>query len=175
MDRPTFSVFIAATLDGFIARPDGAIDFLEPFMTPGEDYGYGAFAAAIDTHLVGRATYETVLGFPEWPYAGKRVAVWSRRGGTPRSGEVFVSGSPAEVAARLHADGARRVYVDGGATISAFLAADLVDDLTVSVLPRLLGDGRRLFVPPIADLGLELLGATPYPSGLVQLRYRRPR
>ena len=67
MDRPTFSVFIATSLDGCIARPDGGIDWLEPFTVPGEDYGYAAFSASIDTHLVGRATYDTVLRFPEWP------------------------------------------------------------------------------------------------------------
>jgi len=175
MDRPSFSVFIATSLDGCIARPDGGIDWLDPFTTPGEDYGYAAFSASIDTHLLGRATYDTVLRFPEWPFAGRRVAVWSRRGGEPRHGETFVSGPPAEVAERLHAAGARRVYVDGGTTISAFLAADLVDDLTISLIPRVLGAGIRLFQPPLPDVGLRLVEAKPYPNGLVQLRYRRDR
>jgi dihydrofolate reductase len=175
MDRPIFSVFIATSLDGCIARPDGGLDWLEAVQVPGEDYGYAAFAAGIDTHLVGRATYETVLGFPEWPYGGKRVAVWSRRGGEPRHGEIFRAGAPAEVAVRLGAAGARRVYVDGGATISAFLAADLVDDLTISLVPRVLGGGIRLFQPPLPDVGLTLVEARPYASGLVQLRYRRER
>jgi len=173
MTRPTFSVFIAASLDGFIARPDDKLDWLDRF--DGEEHGYEAFSSAIDTHLVGRGTYEVVLGFPEWPYGKKPVVVWSHRGGTPRHGEIFASGSPAEVAARLERGGARRVYIDGGATVSAFLAADLVDDLTVSIIPVVLGDGIRLFRPPLPERWLTLEGSQAYPSGLVQLRYRRAR
>jgi len=173
MARPHFSVFIGTSLDGFIARPDGGIDWLHAVEDPGEDYGFAAFFAGVDTLLVGRNTHQVALGFPEWPYAGKRVVVYSRRGGTATHGESFVAGPPAEVAARLLADGARKVYVDGGATISAFLAADLVDDLVVAILPVVLGDGIRLFQPPLPERGLVLEGSQAYPSGLVQLRYRR--
>jgi dihydrofolate reductase len=171
MARPVFSVFIACSLDGFIARPDDRLDFLDRFH--GEEHGYEAFSAAIDTHLVGGATYRVVLGFPEWPYGEKPVVVWSRRGGTPRHGETFAAGSPLEVASLLEAAGARRVYVDGGATISAFLQADLVDDLTLSIIPVVLGDGIRLFRSPLPERWLSLVGSQSYPGGLVQLRYRR--
>jgi len=175
MARPTCSVFIATSLDGFIARPDGGIDWLHAVQRPHEDYGFAAFYSGVDTLLVGRKTYEVALGFPEWPYGGKRVAVWSRHEGTPRHGETFVSGAPAEVLARLEAEGTRHVYVDGGATVSAFLAADLVDDLTVSVLPIVLGDGIRLFQGPLPERALTLTGAHAHESGLVQLHYRRAR
>ncbi len=172
MERPTFSVFIATSLDGFIARPDGRLDWLDAVQRPGEDHGYARFFAGVDTVLVGRSTYEVVLGFGAWPYDGKRVVVRSRRPGTPRHGEAFMAGPPAEVAVRLQAAGARRVYVDGGATISAFLTAGLVDDLVVSVIPVVLGEGIRLFHPPLPERALELQGSQPYPSGLVQLSYR---
>jgi len=94
MAHPSCSVFIGASLDGFIARRDGGLDWLHEVERPGEDYGFGAFFSGVDTLLVGRRTYEVALGFPEWPYAGKHVAVWTRRDGTPRHGETFVSGAP---------------------------------------------------------------------------------
>ncbi|MFT3916635.1 MAG: dihydrofolate reductase family protein [Anaeromyxobacteraceae bacterium] len=175
MNRPTFAVFIATSADGFIARPDGRLDWLEPFQTPGEDHGYAAFAASVDALVIGRKTYDTALAFPEWPYAGKKVVVWTRGEDAPEHGARFLSAEPAALAATLAAEGVRRVYLDGGRTISAFLAADLVDELTVSVVPRILGDGIPLFRPPLPDLALTLLEARAYPNGLVQLRWKRAR
>ena len=174
MPLPTFSVFIATSLDGFIARTDGGLDWLEAVECPGEDYGYAAFLAEVDTLLLGRNTYEAALGLPVWPYAGKRVVVCTARGGEPRHGVAFLSGPPLAVAFRLGADGARRVYLDGGRTISAFWAADLIDELTLSILPVVLGEGIRLFHAPLPERRLVLEGTTGYPSGLVRLRYRRP-
>jgi len=173
MPRPIFSAFIATSLDGFIARPDGGLDWLEAVRSPGEDHGYEAFLAEMDTILLGRNTYEAALGFPEWPYASKRVLVYTRRGGEARHGVGFLAGSPFKVALRLETLGARRVYLDGGATISAFLAADLVDELIISILPVVLGEGIPLFRAPLPERPLALEGIRGYPSGLVQLRYRR--
>ncbi|HET6413230.1 MAG TPA: dihydrofolate reductase family protein [Anaeromyxobacter sp.] len=174
MPLPTFSVFVATSLDGFIARADGGLDWLEAVECPGEDYGYAAFLAGMDTLLLGRNTYEEVLRLPEWPYPGKRIAVYTTRGGEPRHGAVFLAGPPLAVALRLEADGARRVYLDGGRTISAFWAADLVDELTISVLPVVLGEGIRLFHAPLPERPLVLEETKGYPRGLVRLRYRRP-
>jgi dihydrofolate reductase len=170
MSRPTFAVFVGASLDGFIARKDGALDWLKPFE--GVDHGYAPFFEGIDTLLVGRGTWDTVAAFPEWPYPGKRVAVLTHRPLRAAHGELVLAGAPAEVAARLESEGARRVYLDGGATISGFLAAGLVDELTVSVLPVVLGDGLRLFVPPLPERALALQSSQAYPDGVVQLRYR---
>ncbi len=171
MSRPRCSAFLAASLDGFIARPDGALDWLQPFETSGEDYGFAAFFASVDALVIGRGTYDAVLGFPAWPYRGKRVVVLTHRPPAPRHGETFASGPPAEVLAPLGAAGVRQVYVDGGATVSSFLAAGLLDDLAVSVIPVVLGDGVRLFQPPLPERKLVLRDARPFPSGLVRLRY----
>ncbi len=165
------SVFIATSLDGYIARSDGGIDWLSVVERPGEDYGFGEFYGSVDALVLGRKTWETALGFPEWPYAGKRVVVMSREAREGRHGEEFHRGSPEELAAALRADGVRRVYVDGGATIRGFLAAGLIDDLTVSVIPVLLGAGITLFGEGVPETRLTLQGSRAYESGLVQLRY----
>lgn len=175
MDRPRCSVFIATSLDGFVARPDGRLDWLEPVQAPGEDYGYQGFFDAVDTLAVGRTTYDVALGFSPWPWAGKRVVVLTHRPPAPRHGESFFAGEPAALVARLGRDGARRVYVDGGHVISQFLAAGLVDDLTISVVPVVLGDGIRLFRAPLPERALALEGARTFPTGLVQLRYHAVR
>ncbi len=164
-------MFIAASLDGFIARPDGGLDWLKPFEAAGEDHGFDAFFRSVDALAVGRGTYDVVLGFAAWPYAGKRVVVLTHRPPAPRHGETFASGAPGEIAASLGAAGVRRLYVDGGATVSAFLRAGLLDDVTVSVIPVVLGDGIRLFQPPLPERKLALRGSRAFPSGLVQLRY----
>ncbi len=171
MARPRCSAFLAASLDGFIARPDGGLDWLGPFERSGEDHGFAGFLASVDALVVGRGTYDAVLAFPEWPYRGKRVVVLTHRPPAPRHGESFASGAPEELLASLGAAGTRRVYVDGGATVSAFLRAGLLDDLTVSVIPAVLGEGIRLFQPPLPDRTLALRGVRSFPSGLVQLRY----
>jgi dihydrofolate reductase len=172
MNPLSCSAFLAMTLDGFIARPDGRFDFLEPFQAAGEEHGYQAFFDSIDVLVVGRNTYEVVLRFAEWPYAGKRCVVLSHRPGPSRHGEEFLSGTPAEVVDRLARTGARHAYVDGGALVSAFLAAGLLDGLTVSVVPIVLGEGIRLFQGSPPERQLRLEGSRSFPSGLVQLRYR---
>ena len=175
MERPHVAVFLAMSLDGCIARPDGGLDWLGAVHLEGEDYGYAAFAASVDALVVGRATYDVVLGFESWPYAGKRVVVLTHRPPAPRYGEIFMAGDPREIAAALASSGARRVYVDGGATVRGFLAADLVDSLTLSVVPVVLGAGIRLFGEDGPERRFVLEGAQSWPSGLVQLRYRRDR
>jgi dihydrofolate reductase len=168
------SVFIATSVDGFIARGDGGLDWLSGFQEEGQDYGYARFAASVDAVVLGRATYDVVLGFGAWPYAGKRVAVMTHRPLEGRHGEEVFAGGAGELAAKLAAEGARRVYVDGGQVIRQFLAAGLIDDVTLSVIPVILGDGIRLFEGGGApEQWLALEGVEPYPSGLVQLRYRR--
>ena len=166
------SVYIAASLDGFIARPDGGIDWLSIVERAGEDYGYRAFHESVDTVVVGRSTYNLALGFEPWPYAGKRCVVLTHEPPAPRHGEEFYSGAPRELCARLSEQGVRRAYVDGGAVIQQFLSAGLVTDLTVSFVPVLLGDGVRLFGITGGDILLELERSQSFPSGLVQVEYR---
>lgn len=175
MQRPRCSVFIAASLDGYIARPDGTFDFLSIVERPGEDYGFADFFATIDALLIGRNTYETALGFPEWPYAGKRCVVLTHRETPSVHGEQFFAGEPQALLEQLALAGAQRVYVDGGAVIREFLVQDLLDDLTVSIIPTLLGKGVPLFGSEVPEQRLTLESCKAYESGLVQLCYaRRP-
>ena len=166
------SVFIAISLDGYIARADGSIDYLSIVERAGEDYGYRAFFDAIDTLVIGRSTYDLALTFDPWPYAGKRCVVLTRTPREAQHNEEFFAGDPSELVERLNASGTHRAYIDGGAVIQQFLAARLIDDLTVSVIPVLLGQGIRLFGDTQGDLPLELAGSKNFESGLVQLTYR---
>jgi dihydrofolate reductase len=128
---------------------------------------------------MGRLTFETVLSFADWPYGTTPVVVLSRTlatlpPGIPASVTVTAE-APAELAARLGAAGMRRLYVDGGETIRAFLAADLIDEITLTTIPVLLGAGRPLFAPGTPELALELVASRHWPFGFVQNRYRLRR
>lgn len=175
---PRFSVFIAASLDGFIARPDGGLDWLETVHAEGEDYGYQTFFDSVDAILLGSGTYETVRQFEEWPYGDKPVYVATSRPWTALRKETFLRGNPVVLARALAERDFSRVYLDGGSLIRSFLAAGMVNDLTISVIPILLGRGIPLFreagkEPAYGEHGLKTLGAKAYPSGLVQLRYEK--
>lgn len=176
----TTSVFIATSLDGFIARPDGCIDWLlqaNTLMPAGEDCGIQAFMDSVDVLVMGRKSFEQALDFDPWPYAGKPVVVLSHHGvEVPPALRDSVSVSaeaPADLLARLSAAGARKLYIDGGQTIQGFLRAGLIDELIITVIPVLLGAGRPLFGPLDADVALTHVETRAYPFGFVQSRYRR--
>ncbi|HVJ91339.1 MAG TPA: dihydrofolate reductase family protein [Labilithrix sp.] len=173
MARPRTSVFLAASLDGFIAGTDGAIDWLAIVERAGEDYGAKAFYGSVDTLVMGRKTYDVALSFDEWPYTGMRcVVVTSDTSKASRHGEEFFSGELATLFERLGAEGSKHIYVDGGTVIAHALKANLVDEVTVSVIPILLGEGTPL-APKIGhDVLLELVEHRAFDSGLVQLKYR---
>lgn len=175
MQRPRCSVFIATSLDGYIARRDGTFDFLSIVERPDEDYGFADFFATIDALVIGRNTYETALAFPEWPYAGKRCIVLTHRETASVHGEQFFAGAPAALVDQLGLAGAQRLYVDGGAVIRQFLADGLIDDLTISVVPMLLGQGVALFGAEVPEQRLSLETSKAYESGLVQLHYGRAK
>jgi dihydrofolate reductase len=166
----SFSVFVAASLDGYIARADGNIDWLSIVHPVDEAHGYEAFMSSVDTIVIGKRTYETVLRYEEWPYVGKRVIVMTHHPVKALHTENFYSGSARGLANRL-AD-ARHVYVDGGNVVSQFFAAGLIDDVTISVIPIVLGHGIRLFSGGEGEHRLELTGSRSWPSGMVQMRYR---
>ncbi len=159
------------SLDGFIARSDGQLDWLGSVERAGEDYGYQKFFDTVDTLIVGRKTYDTALGFGAWPYAGKRCIVMTHRGCDSQHGEEFFAGSPGELVMRLSNSSAVHAYVDGGMIIQQFLTAGLIEQLTLSVLPILLGDGVPLFGPTGRDIPLRLARTKAFESGLVQLEY----
>jgi len=166
---PRYSVFIATSVDGYIARADGSIDWLSIVHPVDEAHGYEKFMSSVDAVVIGRNTYETVLHYEKWPYAGKRVIVMSHRQAQAHNAEEFYSGSAAELAHQLIQS--KRVYVDGGSVVRQFLAADLIDDLTISVIPIVLGDGIRLFSCGEGEHRLELESSRSWPSGMVQMRY----
>lgn len=169
------SVYIATSVDGFVAGPSDELGWLESVESPGEDYGYEAFMSTVDVLVMGRRTYEVVLGFPEWRYEGTRVCVLSRSldERTMRKGTELFAGSPTDLVAKLRSEGVKRAYVDGAAVIRSFLAADLVDDLTLSTIPIILGRGIRLFGDDLPELGLALEESRAFPKGLVRSRYAR--
>lgn len=173
------SAYIAASVDGYIARADGALDWLPQ---PGGDatagdYGYAAFMASVDVLVMGRRTFDAVAGFTPWPYPGRRVTVLSRslRAAPPvlAGQDIRVHAGPVtELVAALRADGLRHAYVDGGQVVQAFLEAGQLDELTITRVPVLLGAGIPLFGPLAADTALEHLDTRAWPDGMVQSRYR---
>ena len=175
---PSAEVFIATSLDGYIARPDGDIDWLTSRPVPeGEDFGYAAFLDGVGSMVMGRESFEKVLTFPDWPYKTP-VVVLSR---TPErltvpealTATVRVSGkSLVEVLEDLGADGVTRVYIDGGQTIRSFLAEGLVRRMIVTQIPVLLGQGRPLWGHGAGDVDLTLVAARHWENGFVQVEYR---
>jgi dihydrofolate reductase len=170
----TASVFIGASVDGFIARPNGDLDWLP--AGDGEPHGYDEFIASVDALVIGRKTFETVLAFPEWPYGDKRVVVLSSRpiDLSAAAGGVVeqMAGSPAEIVAKLDASGAHHIYVDGGITIQGFLRAGLIQRLIITRVPVLIGEGVPLFGALPRDVRLRHVATRHYPSGLVQSEYQ---
>jgi len=172
------SVYIATSLDGFIARRDGSIDWLNEangIVPEGEDCGFMAFMDSVDTLVMGRKTYEQVLSFGQWPYGGTPVVVLSRNvieipSHLPDT-VSFSAESPAALLDRLAAHGVKHVYIDGGSTIQSFLAESLIDEITITIIPVVLGDGIPLFAPMKKDITLTHLRTTAYEFGFVQSTY----
>jgi dihydrofolate reductase len=166
------SVFVGTSLDGFIARPNGDLDFLPP--GGGEPHGYDEFMATVDALVIGRKTFETALAFDRWPYAGKRVVVLSTRPLASTPPEALVeqmSGPPADIVLQLAARGVGHIYVDGGITIQRFLQAGLIDRLIITRVPVLIGAGIPLFGALQRDIALTHVVTRQYVSGLVQSEY----
>jgi dihydrofolate reductase len=174
---PSAEVFIATSLDGMIARPDGDIGWLVNRPVPeGEDFGYAAFMDGIGALVMGRVTFDKALTFPEWPYPVP-VVVMSR---SPADVTVpahlegrarVTDATPEVILADLGAQGVARVYVDGGQVVRAFLAGRLIRRLIVTVIPVLLGEGRPLFGHGAGDIDLTLVAARHWPNGFAQLEY----
>jgi dihydrofolate reductase len=166
------SVFIATSLDGYIARPDGGLDWLPE--DGGEPHGYDEFMATIDAIVIGRGTFETVLSFSEWPYGEREVVVLSTREDLKAPAGAactFLSGEPQQVVAQLEARGFRHLYIDGGVTITRFLEAGLIQRLIITRIPVLLGSGIPLFGPLSHDVRFEHVATRSFKGGMVQSEY----
>src|SRR5262245_2115003 len=169
------SVFCGVSVDGFLARVDGALDFLD--AAGSEPHGYEEFIVTVDTIVMGRNTFEIVMGFGSWPFGDRRVVVLSSRpldlsAASARGARVEqMSGSPAQIASRLSAEGAQHAYVDGGITIQGFLQAGLIQRLVISRVPVLIGSGIPLFGSLPQDVLLRHVATKAYQGGLVQSEY----
>ena len=169
-------VFIATSLDGYIAKLDGGIDWLISRDNADEDHGFNDFIKEMDGIIMGRGTFETLLGFDPWPYTVP-VAVLSK---TLTAKDLpinfkakirILNSSPAEAIETLANEGWRKVYVDGGLTIQSFLREKLISDMVITTVPVLLGEGRPLFGPTNAEISLTHSSTKAFPSGLVQSKY----
>lgn len=172
MNRPKVSVFLGISLDGYIAGKGGDLSWLSMVETdPPEDTGFHALMNDIDVMVLGRNTYDTALSFAGWPYSGKRVVILTHRSFRSRHGEEQFSGDPVSLLQSLKQDGSKHVYLDGGAVTRTALAAGIVDELTLSWVPIILGDGIALFEAGLPRSGWRLTQSRAFPSGLVQSRY----
>lgn len=167
-------VFLGLSLDGCIAGEQGDLSWMEVCAAESPaDTGYDALMAQVDTLLLGRRTYDAVMAFGAWPFVGKRVRVLTRRSLVPRHGECACGGPLREVLAKLAVEGARRIYIDGGDVVRQALAQGLVNEMTLSWLPVVLGRGTRLFETGLPGSAWKLAGSRQFGSGMVQARYRR--
>ncbi|KTD37570.1 dihydrofolate reductase [Legionella moravica] len=178
MRLPKCSVFIATSLDGYIARDDGSIDWLmksHELVPQGEDCGYKQFIATVDTLIMGRASYEKIRTFEEWPYGTLPVIVMSSQNiQIPESLHSHVSVTseqPEALIEQLRTQGVKHVYIDGGVTIQGFLAQNLIDELTITYIPVLIGSGRPLFGALKEDIHLQLLETKTFGNNIVQVKY----
>lgn len=171
----TGSVFVGTSVDGFIARQDGDLDWLP--VGGGEPHGYDEFIASVDTIVIGRKTFETVLAFETWPYGKKQVVVLSShpvdlsvaraRGGIVEQ----MGGEPTEIVSTLTGRGVQHLYVDGGLTIQGFLRSGLIQRLVITRVPVLIGNGIPLFGSLPQDVRLRHVATRSFASGLVQSEY----
>jgi dihydrofolate reductase len=171
------SVFVGTSLDGFIARPNGDFDFLPADCEP---HGYEEFIATVDAIVMGRNTFDTVLKLGPWPYGNKRVVVLSSRPLSSSPNDLFAAGGavveqmagpPEQIVSQLAATGAHHLYIDGGITIQQFLRAGLIQRLTITRVPVLIGQGIPLFGSLPHDVRLRHIATRQYPSGLVSSEY----
>jgi dihydrofolate reductase len=167
------SVFCGVSVDGFLARPNHALDFLSAGEQ--EPHGFEEFYGSVDVVVIGSKTFEIVLTFGKWFYGKKPVVVLSTRQLDFSSAEgglvEQMSGAPAEIVAQLKARGFKHAYIDGGITIQRFLAAGLIDRLVITRVPVLIGAGIPLFGPVPRDISLRHVATRCYNGGLVQSEY----
>ena len=173
------SLFIAMSLDGYIAKPNDDLTFLKLVEKTGEDYGYGEFTDTIDTLIIGRRTYDYVLknvGLSHYDNGRRDVYVITRTE-RPRIGRTtFYTGNLTELVKRLKSEKGKNIYCDGGAeVINELLKHDLIDEFIISIVPILLGNGTRLFKDGRPEQTLEFSKVKTFETGLTQLHYKRQK
>ncbi len=169
------SVYIATSIDGYIAKKDDGLDWLETFSPPSdnlnEDYGFKKFLNQVDALVMGKNTYKIASRAIVWPYQGKRVIVLTSTLSSVCDKAEIYSGDIDHLINKLHSDGIKHIYVDGGKTISQFLNKGLIDELIISIIPIILGSGIPLFNNILHESWCHLASSHAYSNGLIQLRY----
>lgn len=173
------SIYIATSLDGFIAKPDGDIEWLDHpdyvLKDKKEDFGFYTFMDSVDALVMGRHTFEKVLSFGgEWPYQKPVVVLTIQQITIPEKlteKVILMSGTPKEIVAKCAEQGFKHLYIDGGKTIQQFLNAELIDVITITKIPVLLGEGIPLFGKTEKDIHMELISCTRYENGFVMVVY----
>lgn len=170
-------LYIAISLDGYIAKDEDNLDFLSVVEQPGEDYGYSAFQQEIDTLIWGRKTYDKVQSFGiEFPHKDKRCIVLSKTKTGRDENVEFYGGDLKELITALKQEKGKNIYCDGGGeVVYALLKDELIDKMIISIIPHLVGNGVRLFKDGRPEQYLKLTHSTTYPSGLVQLWYEKEK
>lgn len=166
-------LYIASTLDGYIATENDDISFLSIVETPGEDYGYADFIKTIDTVIMGRKTYDKVLTFGgDFPHRDKKCYVISRtKKGSDKNVE-FYNGDLKKLIDDIRKKEGKNIFIDGGAElVFELMKENLIDKFIISIIPYLLGRGKQLFKPGRPSQNIKLIGSKTFPSGLVQLEY----
>lgn len=173
------SLFIAASLDGYIAKPHDDLSFLKLVEKEGEDYGYADFTSTVDTLIIGRKTYDYVLKEigPLHYDNGQRDIYVITRTERPRVGRtIFYTGNITGLVKKLKSENGKNIYCDGGAeVINELLKYELIDEFIISVIPVLLGNGTKLFKDGIPEQTLKFIEAKTFDTGLTQLRYERKK
>lgn len=166
-------LFIAMSLDGYIAKPDGDISFLDEMNQGGEDYGYATYIETVDTVILGRKTYDKILSMGNESFYGERKVYVVTRNPRPDSGQTsFYSGDLTDLVQSLKSRAGKNIYCDGGAEIiNQLLQKNLIDEMTVSIIPVMLGEGIRLFGGNFPEQKLKLAGCKDFEKGLAQLHY----
>ncbi|MCU0346999.1 MAG: dihydrofolate reductase family protein [Saprospiraceae bacterium] len=174
MNNRKLILYIAASLDGFIAKPGDDLSFLDAVQKEGEDYGYAAFTSQVDTVIMGRKTFDWVFKvLNDVPHPEKETFIITRTAREPIGRTQFFTGDVVELLRGLKAKPGGVIYCDGGAQLANTLyKAGLLDEIIISVIPVLLGGGVRLFQEGIPERQLELVGSKAYESGMVQVHYR---
>lgn len=168
-------LYIATSLDGYIAKPNDDLSFLSIVQKEGEDYGYAAFVNSVDTVILGRKTYDWVMSqVPEFPHADKNSFIITRTPGITIGKTTFYTGKLKDLVSRLKTEQGKNIFIDGGAEIvNELLKENLIDEFIISVIPILLGNGTKLFKDGRPEQKLELISTKQFVKGLTQLYYKR--
>lgn len=175
----TLTIYIATSLDGYIAKPNDDLSFLKLVEKEGEDYGYAEFTTTIDTIILGRKTYDWVLkeiGSSHYDNGERNVYVITRTERPSVGKTTFYTGNLTELVQRLKSENGKNIYCDGGAEIiNELLKNDLIDEYIISLIPVLVGNGTKLFKDNRPEQELELVNSKSFDTGLTQLHYKRKR